>query len=115
MMRVTLFGTRGSIPAPGPETARYGGNTPSVEVRGKNGGVLVLDAGTGIRRLGAQVSLATARIDIPDEEYEQCLGWGHSTYRHAFEFASQVGAKELVPFHHDPSHNDEMLDPCLSG
>jgi phosphoribosyl 1,2-cyclic phosphodiesterase len=52
-MRVTLFGTRGSIPAPGRETARYGGNTASVEVRGDDGTVLVLDAGTGIRRLGA--------------------------------------------------------------
>src|SRR5262245_24085666 len=45
-MRITLFGTRGSIPAPGPETARFGGNTPSVEVRGDDGTVLVLDAGT---------------------------------------------------------------------
>jgi phosphoribosyl 1,2-cyclic phosphodiesterase len=63
-MRVTLFGTRGSIPAPGPETTRYGGNTPAVEVRAKNGAMLAFDAGTGIRRLGAQVSRATTRIDI---------------------------------------------------
>jgi phosphoribosyl 1,2-cyclic phosphodiesterase len=251
-MRVTLFGTRGSIPAPGPETIRYGGNTPAVEVRAKNGATLAFDAGTGIRRLGAQVSPATNRIDIllthlhmdhiqglgffgplydpaievhiwgpasstlslearlsrylspplfpvhlrdlpsvachrvprqpfdigpfhietslvchpgptvgyrveedggvvaymcdhepalclrggrwpgrewisgfdlavgvdllihdaqyTDEEYERCLGCGHSTYRHAFEFAAQVGAKQIVPFHHDPSHDDEMLD-----
>src|SRR4029077_3686957 len=45
-----------------------------------------------------------------DEEYERCIGWGHSTYRHAFEFAARVGAKQIVPFHHDPSHDDEMLD-----
>ena len=63
-MRVTLFGTRGSVPAPGPDTARYGGNTPSVEVRGADGTVLVLDAGTGIRRLGAQLPPDLARIDI---------------------------------------------------
>jgi phosphoribosyl 1,2-cyclic phosphodiesterase len=252
MMRVTLFGTRGSVPTPGPETTRYGGNTPAVEVRGKDGTVLALDAGTGIRRLGAQVPPATARVDIllthlhmdhiqglgffgplynpaidvhiwgpasstlslearlsrylspplfpvhlrelprvtchqvprppfdigafhirtslvchpgptvgyrieadggtvaylcdhepalclqggrwpgpdwisgsdlavgadllihdaqyTDEQYEQCFGWGHSTYRHAFEFAAQVGAKQIIPFHHDPSHDDEMLD-----
>jgi phosphoribosyl 1,2-cyclic phosphodiesterase len=251
MMRVTLFGTRGSIPAPGPETIRYGGNTAAVEVCGKDGTVLVLDAGTGIRRLGTHLS-ATARVDIllshlhmdhiqglgffgplfnprtnvhvwgpassvhtlearlarylspplfpvhlrdlpnvvchevpcpafdigpfrirtslichpgptvgyriesddgivaylcdhepalglpngqwpssdwisgydiaanadllihdaqyTDEEYECCIGWGHSTYRHAFEFAARVGAKRIVPFHHDPSHDDEMLD-----
>ena len=54
-MRVTLLGTRGSVPAPGPDTAHFGGNTPSVEVRGDDGTVLVLDAGTGIRRLGDQL------------------------------------------------------------
>ena len=63
MMRVTLFGTRGSIPAPGPETIRYGGNTASVEVCGKDGTVLVLDAGTGIRRLGTHLA-TTTRVDV---------------------------------------------------
>jgi phosphoribosyl 1,2-cyclic phosphodiesterase len=50
-MRVTFWGTRGSIPAPGPETARYGGNTSCVEVRA-GGHLLVFDAGTGLRQLG---------------------------------------------------------------
>jgi ribonuclease BN (tRNA processing enzyme) len=48
-----------------------------------------------------------------DDEYRRRVGWGHSTYRHAFEFASQVGAKRIIPFHHDPSHDDEMLDRLL--
>ncbi|MFN2483949.1 MAG: MBL fold metallo-hydrolase [Candidatus Limnocylindria bacterium] len=38
--------------APAPETIRYGGNTACVQVEGDNGEVLVLDAGTGIRRAG---------------------------------------------------------------
>ena len=46
-MQVTLWGTRGSLATPGPETARYGGNTSCVGVRGYEGTVLVLDAGTG--------------------------------------------------------------------
>jgi phosphoribosyl 1,2-cyclic phosphodiesterase len=49
---VTFWGTRGSIPTPGPSTARYGGNTPCVAVEGTGGQVVVLDAGTGIRALG---------------------------------------------------------------
>jgi len=52
-MKVTFWGTRGSLAAAGPETVRYGGNTSCVEVRGEDGTLLVLDAGTGIRRLGA--------------------------------------------------------------
>ena len=48
---VTFWGIRGSTPVPGPQTARYGGNTPCVEVRAGDA-ILVLDAGTGIQSLG---------------------------------------------------------------
>ncbi len=63
-MKVTLWGTRGSIAAPGAETARYGGNTACVEVRGTDGTVLVLDAGTGIRRLGMSLPRSVSRVNI---------------------------------------------------
>lgn len=51
-MKVTFWGVRGSLASPGPETVRYGGNTACVEVRGTSDAVIILDAGTGIRRLG---------------------------------------------------------------
>src|ERR1700690_4364234 len=63
-MRVTLWGTRGSLATPGPETARYGGNTSCVGVIGHEGTVLVLDAGTGIRRLAATIPDSVRRVDI---------------------------------------------------
>ena len=64
-MRVTIWGCRGSIPAPGPETVNYGGNTSSIEVLLDNGAVLVLDAGTGIRDLGAALQeRGTRRIHL---------------------------------------------------
>lgn len=63
-MRVTLWGTRGSLAAPEPETVRYGGNASCVEVRGKGNALLVLDAGTGIQRLGATVRDGPGRIDL---------------------------------------------------
>ncbi len=63
-MLVTLWGTRGSLATPGPETARYGGNTSCVAVRGRDGTLLVLDAGTGIRRLGVTLDDAVRRIDL---------------------------------------------------
>jgi phosphoribosyl 1,2-cyclic phosphodiesterase len=51
-VRLRVWGARGSIPAPGPETMRYGGNTSCVEVTLSDGSKLILDAGTGIRNLG---------------------------------------------------------------
>jgi len=63
-VQVTLWGTRGSLATPGPEMARYGGNTSCVSVLGRAGTMLVLDAGTGIRRLGATIPDTVRRIDI---------------------------------------------------
>ena len=51
-MRVRFWGTRGSIASAGPDTVRYGGNTSCVELRTRDGTLIVLDAGTGIRALG---------------------------------------------------------------
>ncbi|MCI0393389.1 MAG: MBL fold metallo-hydrolase [Chloroflexi bacterium] len=65
MTTITLWGARGSLATPGPETSRYGGNTSCVEVRGDEGTVLILDAGTGIRRLGAALERGQLRrVDL---------------------------------------------------
>jgi CheY-like chemotaxis protein/phosphoribosyl 1,2-cyclic phosphodiesterase len=55
-VRVKFWGTRGSIPVPGAETVRYGGNTPCVEVRTDDGTLIVLDCGTGARKLALQLA-----------------------------------------------------------
>lgn len=256
-MRVMLWGTRGSLASPGPDMDRYGGNTSCVEVQGEDGTVLVLDAGTGIRRLGTQLTGKVHRVDlllthlhmdhvqglgffaplydpsielhiwgpasttlglelrlarylspplfpirlrdlarkpilhevpgddlligefqvstalvchpgptvgyrimapdgttlayIPDHEpalgqpnfpmrkewtsgytvaegadllihdaqytsaeYEEHVGWGHSSIRQAFQFAALTSVKHLVPFHHDPAHTDDQIDLMIA-
>ena len=60
-MKLKVWGARGSIPAPGPETMRYGGNTSCVEVELSDGSRLILDAGTGIRNLG----IGLPRVEQP--------------------------------------------------
>jgi phosphoribosyl 1,2-cyclic phosphodiesterase len=51
-MKVRFWGVRGSIPVPGRATNRYGGNTSCVEVRPRGEAPIIIDAGTGIRKLG---------------------------------------------------------------
>jgi phosphoribosyl 1,2-cyclic phosphodiesterase len=63
-VRVTFWGTRGSIASPGPATQGYGGNTACVQVAGDDGTILILDAGTGIRALGEALPRDVQRIDI---------------------------------------------------
>ena len=63
-MKLTVWGARGSIPAPGPETLRYGGNTSCVHLALDDGSSLILDAGTGIRSLGLAMEDATGPINI---------------------------------------------------
>jgi phosphoribosyl 1,2-cyclic phosphodiesterase len=63
-MKVTLWGTRGSVPSPGPDTERLGGNTACVSVQADEGALLVLDAGTGIRMLGSLLKPMPRRVDI---------------------------------------------------
>lgn len=53
-MKIRFRGVRGSTPSPGSSTARYGGNTSCIEVRAGSE-ILILDAGTGIRSLGADL------------------------------------------------------------
>ncbi len=251
-MNIKLWGTRGSVPAPGPETQVYGGNTPCITVEWQES-LLVLDAGSGIRRLGnsstigrypvihillthlhmdhilglgffiplfdpkaeihiwGPASFNHSLIDrlnrylspplfpvnvreldskvsfhevthgffeigdfkiyanyvchpgptlgyrveqgkrvfayIPDHEpalgfrnfsiesewasgydiakgadllihdaqftqeaYDNCIGWGHSSFLHALKFAQLAKAKKLLFFHHDPNHSDTTLE-----
>lgn len=62
-MSVRFWGVRGSIPCPGPNTVRYGGNTSCVEVRCGNDR-LVFDAGSGLRLLGLALADENGPTDI---------------------------------------------------
>jgi phosphoribosyl 1,2-cyclic phosphodiesterase len=75
--RLRFWGTRGSIPTPGSATVRYGGNTPSIEVRAPSGGLILLDAGTGIRELGRALIARANGSPITGDIFLTHAHWDH--------------------------------------
>ena len=85
-MFVRFWGTRGSIPTPGPGTTRYGGNTSCVELQSEDGNLFVFDCGTGIRELGLSLlgrSATPPRIHI-------LIGHTHWDHIQGFPFFTPV-------------------------
>src|SRR3954471_14577075 len=76
-MHIRFWGTRGSIPTPGPNTVRYGGNTSCVEVRDSTGSLLVLDAGTGLRELGVALMSSNGSRPFSLDLLLSHLHWDH--------------------------------------
>lgn len=77
-MKITIWGCRGSLPAPGPEKSIYGGNTSCVQVTYKNTS-LILDGGSGIQRLGASLDpeIREANILLSHLHLDHIMGLGY--------------------------------------
>jgi len=96
---VRCWGTRGSVPSPGQATVRYGGNTSCVEVRAGDCRI-ILDAGTGIRLLGEQLSSSsTKRASI----FLTHFHWDHI---HGFPFFAPA---------YDPEFELRIIGPAQEG
>jgi phosphoribosyl 1,2-cyclic phosphodiesterase len=63
-MNVKIWGSRGSITAPGPKTLRYGGESTCIELTSDTGQKIVIDAGSGIRKLGDELLKAKSASSI---------------------------------------------------
>jgi phosphoribosyl 1,2-cyclic phosphodiesterase len=75
-VKVRFWGVRGSIPAPGPRTARYGGNTPCVEIRAADR-LMIVDAGTGLREFGVSLLREAAGSPIHAAMFIGHTHWDH--------------------------------------
>ncbi|MFW5688150.1 MAG: MBL fold metallo-hydrolase [Spirochaetota bacterium] len=82
-MRLRLWGVRGSIPVPGPQTVRYGGNTACLELRyGPDDALIIVDAGSGIKPLGDKI----VREDLPKGPVKAMLFLSHTHWDHIIGF-----------------------------
>ena len=75
-LKLRFWGTRGSLPSPGPATQRYGGNTPCTELR-IGDLVIIIDAGSGIRDLGN-----TLMKEFKGKPIEAHMFIGHTHWDH---------------------------------
>jgi phosphoribosyl 1,2-cyclic phosphodiesterase len=109
-LRATCWGTRGSIPSPGPETMRYGGNTSCVEVRSASGRAYVFDAGTGIRALGRRLAAQGGAVEA--DLFVSHFHWDHIQ---GFPFCTPLydpGSRIRV---HGPRQGDVEISRALAG
>jgi len=112
-VKIKFWGTRGSIPTPGPKTVRYGGNTSCVEVKIGNNDTIIIDAGSGIRELG---------LELMSTEFGKGKGQGdvlltHTHWDHIQGFPFFVPA--FVPGNrfviYGASRVDKRLEDTLAG
>ncbi len=76
-MRIKFWGVRGSIATPERRNSRYGGNTPCVEVRLDDGGLIILDCGTGLRALGKSLLRDAGGAAIRAHIFLTHFHWDH--------------------------------------
>lgn len=77
-MVIKCWGSRGSIPVSGQEYIKYGGDTTCLEIRTKSDDIIIVDAGTGIRRLGSRL--------IDENRYTYNLIFTHAHWDHLMGF-----------------------------
>jgi phosphoribosyl 1,2-cyclic phosphodiesterase len=118
-MKVTFWGVRGSIPAPGPGTVRYGGNTSCVSVRTEAGALLILDCGTGARNLGlALVAEDETRSDgFGHGKGQAAILLSHTHWDHiqGFPFFSPLYVAGNTFKVYGPARSSALLEGILEG
>ncbi len=115
MMKIRLWGVRGSIPCPGSHTMKYGGNGACMELRveGRDE-IIVIDAGSGIRELGNSL----VANDLPNGPLKLALYLSHTHWDHimGFPYFTPIyipGTKMVV--HGPVTYEDDPLKDVVGG
>ena len=107
-MYIKCWGSRGSIPVSGKEYLKYGGDTTCLEIRTKSNDIIIIDAGTGIRRLG---NLLT---DEKQNKYHFLFTHAHWDHVMGFPYFKPLYSKDAkFKMHRCPFH-DEFVENIIS-
>ncbi|HEY0191569.1 MAG TPA: MBL fold metallo-hydrolase [Kofleriaceae bacterium] len=112
-MKIRFWGVRGSIPAPGPETIRYGGNTACVSVHTDAGGLIIIDMGTGLMGLGN--TLLTGAFGKGTGRASMLLSHTHWDHIQGLGFFAPVFVGGNAFTVYGPGGSPEVLEDILEG
>jgi phosphoribosyl 1,2-cyclic phosphodiesterase len=112
-MELTFWGVRGSIPAPGPGTVRYGGNTACVSLRTRDDKLIILDCGTGARNLG--ITLMNGAFGSGQGEASVLLSHAHWDHIQGFPFFVPLYRPGNVVHIYGGGGSSSMLEGILEG
>ncbi len=114
-MKVRFWGVRGSIPCPGPKTARYGGNTACIELRfAESERLIIIDAGSGLRELGNYMMAH----DLPKGPIKTSIYLSHTHWDHimGFPFFTPIYLPSTTAQVFGPvSHEADTLETIVGG
>lgn len=109
-MKIKFWGTRGSIPTPGPATVKYGGNTSCIQVISNSSQFIVLDIGTGARELGIMLNRQNKPLNI-----DMFLSHTHSDHICGFPFFEPAFIKGNTINIHGPVHYEKNLADIMAS
>lgn len=112
-MKLRFWGVRGSIPAPGPDTIRYGGNTSCVSIHTPEGGLVIIDMGTGLMHLGN--SLMTGEFGAGRGHTAILLSHTHWDHIQGLGFFAPVFVSGNQITVWGPGGSPEVLEQILEG
>jgi phosphoribosyl 1,2-cyclic phosphodiesterase len=107
-MEITCWGSRGSIPVSGEAFVRYGGDTTCIEIMTDSDDTIIVDAGTGIRRLGKHL-LARERFT-----YHFIFTHAHWDHVMGFPFFRPIFNKNAVFYMHKCPYQSNFVKTVLS-
>ncbi len=108
-MNLTFWGVRGSISAPGPDTAYFGGNTSCLQLMDDDSPVIILDAGTGIRKLGIEL----ARNHKDKKEIHLFFSHTHWDHIQGLPFFAPLLIPGYTVHIYGPVHYEKSLEEIL--
>jgi phosphoribosyl 1,2-cyclic phosphodiesterase len=112
-MKVKIWGARGDIVSPGPDTVKYGGNTTCLEVLASDGTRLILDAGIGITRLG--IHLIPPRDTKEPIDFHILLSHSHIDHIQGFVFFPPIFSPHSVIHLYCPQGSQRTLAGIIKG